>query len=71
MRGLLEEIDLLLIDRYRFRALADSFRTNPRTLPPIPPGAAVFADLGFTVIAISAEWVVIITIRRAHSTWTT
>jgi hypothetical protein len=43
--------------------LPDSLRTNLAGLSPIPPSAAVSADLGFILIAINFERVVIITIR--------
>jgi hypothetical protein len=46
-------------DQYRFRHW--SIRCAPilAGLSPIPPGAAVSADVGFILIAISAERVVI------------
>jgi hypothetical protein len=64
---LLEEIDLLFFhrqatDRQRFWhwSILAPFLTG---LSPIPPGAAASADLGFILIAINSERVVIITIR--------
>jgi hypothetical protein len=55
---------LLLTDRYRFRHWPIRFAPILAGLSPISPGAAVYADLGFAVIAIKSERVVIITIRR-------
>ena len=62
VRGLLEEIDLLLTDRYRFRHWPIRFAPILAGLSPIPPGAAVSADL-FILIAMRTERVVIISTR--------
>src|SRR6516225_9446511 len=50
-------------DPYRFRHWSIGFAPFLAGLSQIPPGAAVFADLGFILIAISAERTVIIKIR--------
>jgi hypothetical protein len=50
-------------DRYRFRHRPIRFAPILADLSPIPPGAAVSADVGFILIAISAERIVIIKIR--------
>jgi hypothetical protein len=69
VHDLLEDIDFLLFDRqatdrYRFRLCPIRCAPFLAGLFAIPPGATVSADLGFILIAISAELVVIITIRR-------
>jgi hypothetical protein len=55
--GLLEEIDLLLFDRQGTQFRQWLIRCAPilAGLSTIPPSAAVSADLGFILIAISAN----------------
>jgi hypothetical protein len=50
-------------DLYRFRLCPIRFAPIFAGLSQIPPGAAVSADLGFTLIAVKSQRIVIITIR--------
>jgi hypothetical protein len=68
VRGLLEEIELLLFDRQaivrcRFRLRAIRFTPILAGVSPIPPDAAVSTHIGFILIAISAQRVIILKIR--------